>query len=315
MKEQEIRLLEDREHCRIRKGMYIPNVNYFVYELVDNCVDQFMAGYGDTINVLIDEDGSLMVQDFGQGMPIAESKDIKGMSQAELALSRLQAGGKFEDNGVKSSGLNGVGASCINFLSEYFLVRISKLGRLYGLDFSQGIVSEDHLYEMEMTDEYPESGTLIMTIPDPEIWIGEEIIYDINAINSRLKQLAYLNPGLTINFQVNDYNGISKDETYNFPEGVKTYVEDLTANKELIFDPMYITKEINDIEIFLYNMSDNEKSDNNEVEVEDDTNYGSNIVVYQSRQPKDPIVNGIPLKVKILQELHQLYKTNLYCLT
>ena len=249
MKEQEIRLLEDREHCRLRRGMYIPNVNYFVYELVDNCVDQFMAGYGDTINVLIDEDGSLMVQDFGQGMPVAESKDIKDMSQAELALSRLQAGGKFEDNGVKSSGLNGVGASCINFLSEYFFVRISKQGRLYGLDFSQGIVSEDHLYEMEMTDEYPESGTLIMTIPDPEIWIGEEIIYDINAINRRLKQLAYLNPGLTINFQVNNYNGISKDETYNFPEGVKTYVEDLTANKELIFDPMYITKEINDIEI------------------------------------------------------------------
>ncbi len=249
MNEQEIRLLDDRDHCRLRKGMYLPNVNYFVYELVDNAVDQFMAGFGDTINVLIEADGSLMVQDFGQGMPIKESKDVPGMSQAELALSRLQAGGKFEDNGVKSSGLNGVGASCVNFLSEYFLVRISKQGKLYGLDFEKGIVSENHLYEMEMTDDYPENGTLLMTLPDPEIWLEEEIVYDINAIDRRLKQLAYLNPGLTINFQVDDYNGFNINESYNFPEGVKEYVEELTKAKDLIFDPMYIAKEVNGIEI------------------------------------------------------------------
>ena len=249
MNEQEIRLLDDRDHCRLRKGMYLPNVNYFVYELVDNAVDQFMAGFGNTINVLIEADGSLMVQDFGQGMPIKESKDVPGMSQAELALSRLQAGGKFEDNGVKSSGLNGVGASCVNFLSEYFLVRISKQGKLYGLDFEKGIVSENHLYEMEMTDDYPENGTLLMTLPDPEIWLEEEIIYDINAIDRRLKQLAYLNPGLTINFQVDDYNGFNINESYNFPEGVKEYVEELTKAKDLIFDPMYLAKEINGIEV------------------------------------------------------------------
>lgn len=104
-KEQVVRLLEDRDHCRLRPGMYIPNVNYSVYELVDNAVDQYMIGNGDTINVLIDEDGSLMVQDFGAGLPIGESPDIPGMSQAELALSRLKAGSKFEDNGIKSAGL------------------------------------------------------------------------------------------------------------------------------------------------------------------------------------------------------------------
>ena len=98
MKEQEIRLLSDRDHCRARKGVYIPNVNYSVYEIVDNAVDQFMLGYGDTIDVLIEEDGSVMVRDYGQGLPIAESKDVPGVSQAELALSRLKAGGKFEDN-------------------------------------------------------------------------------------------------------------------------------------------------------------------------------------------------------------------------
>jgi DNA gyrase/topoisomerase IV subunit B len=85
--------------------MYIPNVNYSVYELVDNSVDQYIAGNGDTINIWINSEGVLTVQDFGAGMPIGESQDVPGMSQAELAFSRLQAGGKFEDNGIKSAGL------------------------------------------------------------------------------------------------------------------------------------------------------------------------------------------------------------------
>ena len=106
MKEQEIRLLDDRDHVRLRPGMYIPDINYSVYEIVDNAVDQFMAGYGDTIDVLIEEDGSIMVQDYGQGLPIGDSQDMPGTSQAELALSRLKAGGKFDDNSnVKSAGL------------------------------------------------------------------------------------------------------------------------------------------------------------------------------------------------------------------
>ena len=247
--EQVIRLLEDRDHCRLRPGMYIPNINYSVYELVDNAVDQYMIGNGDTINVFIESDGSLMVQDFGAGLPIGPSKDIPEMSQAELALSRLQAGGKFEDNGIKSAGLNGVGASCINFLSEYFYTRISKQGKLYGLDFEQGLVV-NQLYEMEDIDnEYPENGTLIMLRPDDEIWAEIGNTFDIPAIKKRLKQLTYLNPGLTINFQVEDYNGYNIEETYYFEEGVKSYVEELTANKDLILDPIYVSKEVDDIEV------------------------------------------------------------------
>ena len=106
MKEQEIRLLEDREHCRLRPGNYIPDINYSVYEILDNAVDQFMAGHGKEIDVLIDEDGSVMVVDRGLGLPIGDSQDMPGTSQAELALSRLKAGGKFDDDsGVKSAGL------------------------------------------------------------------------------------------------------------------------------------------------------------------------------------------------------------------
>ena len=247
--EQVIRLLEDRDHVRLRPGMYIPDINYSVYELVDNAVDQYMLGNGDTINVIIDSDGSIMVQDFGAGLPIGPSQDIPEMSQAELALSRLKAGGKFEDNGVKSAGLNGVGSSAINFLSEYFYVRISKQGKLYGLDFEQGLVV-NQLYELEDEDnEYPDNGTLIMLRPDDEIWANIGNVLDINAINRRLKQLAYLNPGLTINFQVEDYTGHNIEETYFFEEGVKSYVEELTANKDLILDPIYVSKEIDNIEV------------------------------------------------------------------
>lgn len=247
--EQVIRLLEDRDHCRLRPGMYIPNINYSVYELVDNAVDQYMIGNGDTINVVIDEDGSLMVQDFGAGLPIGPSKDIPEMSQAELALSRLQAGGKFDNNGIKSAGLNGVGASCINFLSEYFYVRISKQGKLYGLDFEQGLIV-NQLYELEdENDEYPDNGTLIMLRPDNEIWAEIGDTFDVPAIKKRLKQLAYLNPGLTINFQVENYNGYTLEESYYFEEGVKSYVEELTANKDLILDPIYVSKEVDDIEV------------------------------------------------------------------
>ena len=247
--EQIIRLLEDRDHCRLRPGMYIPDINYSVYELVDNAVDQYMIGNGDTINVIIDSDGSLMVQDFGAGLPIGPSKDIPEMSQAELALSRLQAGGKFDNNGIKSAGLNGVGASCINFLSEYFYVRISKQGKLYGLDFEQGIVV-NQLYELEdEDDEYPDNGTLIMLRPDDEIWAEIGNTFNIQAISRRLKQLAYLNPGLTINFQVEDYHGHNIEESYYFEDGVKAYVEELTANKDLILDPIYVSKEVDDIEV------------------------------------------------------------------
>ena len=236
LSEQVIKLLEDRDHCRLRKGMYIPNVNYSVYELVDNAVDQYIAGYGDTINVTIESDGALTVQDFGQGLPVKQSPDVPEMSQAELALSRLQAGGKFEQNGIKSAGLNGVGASCINFLSDYFYVRISKGDKHYGLDFEKGLVV-NKLYEADdVTEYYPngETGTIISLLPDPEIWNEEEIVFDINAIQLRLKQLTYLNPGLTINFIVEDYNGFNINESYIAPEGVKTYVGELIGKKSML---------------------------------------------------------------------------------
>ena len=249
-KEQEIRLLNDRDHCRIRPGMYIPDINYSVYEIVDNAVDQFMAGFGDTIDVLIEEDGTIMVQDYGQGLPIGDSKDMPGTSQAELALSRLKAGGKFDDNSnVKSAGLNGVGSSAINFLSEYFSVRISKNKKLYGLDFVQGIVTDDHLYELEWTDEFAENGTLIVLKPDNEIWEKIGPTLDIPVIHKRLKQLAYLNPGLTINFQVENYNNYEIAESYYFENGVGDYINELTNNKDLLFEPMYVSKEVDGIDV------------------------------------------------------------------
>ena len=186
-------------------GMYIPNKDYCVYELVDNGVDILINNENShlyetkLITLNIDTEGIVTVTDSAGALPIREAEDAPGCTVAELCVSRLKAGTKFEE-GVKSAGLNGVGSSAINFLSEYFYVRISKLGKLYGLDFEQGLVV-NQLYEMEDEDnEYPDNGTLIMLRPDDEIWQDIGNTLDIPAINKRLKQLAYLNPGLTINF-------------------------------------------------------------------------------------------------------------------
>lgn len=236
-KQQQIRQLSDRDHVRLRKGMYIPNINYCVYEIVDNSIDEFIAGYGNTIYLKIEPDRTIMVVDEGRGLPIDPSLDDPTKSQAELALGSLKAGGKFgledgEGYDVKTGGLNGVGSSAINFLSEYLSARIYKNGTEYGLDFIKGEVT-NQLYEVGPVDpEGQQTGTLIQLQPDVEIWQDDEDL-DLTAINDRMKQLTYLNPGLTIMVDIN-YDGKVIQETYCHPEGLKTYVEQLSIKRNLL---------------------------------------------------------------------------------
>ena len=161
----EIRLLEDRAHVRLRPGMYIPNKDYCVYELVDNSVDEFVNGFGSMVELSINEEGEITVKDNGRGLPVADSQDVPGMSQAELALSRLKAGSKFIGE-VRSAGLNGVGSSCINFLSEYFNVTIDQNGKQYYMTFKEGEI-QDKLHEIGDSETH---GTLIVCKPDKTIW-------------------------------------------------------------------------------------------------------------------------------------------------
>ena len=234
----EIRLLEDRVHVRLRPGMYIPNKDYCVYELVDNSVDEFVNGFGSMVELTINEEGEITVKDNGRGLPVAESQDVPGMSQAELALSRLKAGSKFIGE-VRSAGLNGVGSSCINFLSEYFNVTIDQNGKQYYMTFKEGEI-QDKLHEIGDSETH---GTLITCKPDKTIWDSYDD-FNISAINNRMKQLCYLNPGLSIKVDIT-YNGNDIHEVYNYPEGVKSYIEELIQDKQSLHDIWFLNKTVN----------------------------------------------------------------------
>lgn len=246
----EITQLSDRDHVRKRKGMYLPNINYMVYEIVDNSIDENMAGYATAIYVGI-KNGEIIVQDDGRGIPIAPSKDNPEISQAEVAYTSLKAGGKFglEDgyNDVKTGGLNGVGASAVNFLSEYCLLRITIDGIEYGLDFAQGVTSENGLYEIgPVGEEYTQHGTLVQLKPDEEMWEEEKL--DIDEIVSRMEQLTFLNPGLTIIVDI-DQDGRVINETFYNPEGSKAYIEKLSKEKELITDIWQLDTTVDGIDV------------------------------------------------------------------
>lgn len=240
------KLLDDREHVRLRRGMYIPNKDYFIYELLDNGVDILINNKNShlytkkEITVGINKEGIVTVTDSAGALPIEESDEVPGCSVAELCMSRLKAGTKFEE-GVKSSGLNGVGASCINFLSEWFHVEIYTDNKVYDMEFEQGLITQK-LHEADKTVHDNFNMTLIQCKPDPEIW-SEQDDFDIPSINNRLKQVCYLNPELTIKVDI-DYNDYSIHEVYNYPEGVKTYVEELTKNKDIIHEPWFLNKSI-----------------------------------------------------------------------
>ena len=242
----DFKLLSDREHVRLRPGMYIPNKDYCIYELLDNGIDILINSKTShlypkkEIQVQIDKEGVVTVTDSAGALPTEESDEVPGCSVAELCMSRLKAGTKFEE-GVKSSGLHGVGASCINFLSDWFNVKIYKDGKVYSMGFEKGVIKE----KLHVADELQHEDfrmTLIQAYPDPDIWTDKDD-YNIPAINDRIKQVCYLNPELTIKVDI-DYNDYKINETYNYPEGVKSYVEELTKNKETIHDPWFLAKSI-----------------------------------------------------------------------
>lgn len=233
------KMLNDRDHVRLRKGVYIPNINYTVYELIDNGMDEHTRGYGNELELSINKDGVVRVRDYGRGLPIEQSEDEPNCTIGELCLSRLRAGTKFESSG-KTGGLNGLGSSAINFLCEYFKVWIIKEdGKNYYMEFEKGLIKEK-MHEIDPI--YDKSGTIIECLPDPEMWKDLDD-FNINEINNRMKQLCYLNPGVKITVDI-EYDNHNIHEIYDFPEGVKTYIEDLTVNSEMVHEPWTINKSV-----------------------------------------------------------------------
>jgi len=249
---QNIQVLEGLEAVRKRPAMYIGDVSekglhHLVSEVVDNSIDEALAGYCTDINVTINEDNSITVKDNGRGIPVDYHEKEK-KSALEVVLTVLHAGGKFDKGTYKvSGGLHGVGVSCVNALSIYLKAEIHKDGKIYVQEYSKGKPYAD----VKIVGETKESGTIITFKPDDTIFTTMEYRYDILA--TRLRELAYLNAGVTLTLtdkRVVNEEGAFKTERFYSETGLKEFVRYIDKNKEsLIQEPIHIVTEKNGIPI------------------------------------------------------------------
>jgi len=237
-----IQVLEGLEAVRKRPGMYIGStssrgLHHLVYEIVDNSIDEALAGYCSHIEVSIHEDNSITVVDDGRGMPIGMNEKL-GKSTVEVIMTVLHAGGKFGGGGYKvSGGLHGVGASVVNALSEICVVEVRRNNKVYRQEFSYGN-PVGGLTEAGVSDH---TGTKTTFKPDKTIF--DEVDYDFEILSERLRELAFLNKGLRISLtdERELEEGIAKEESYYYEGGIKSFVEYLNRNKEVLHkDVMYI---------------------------------------------------------------------------
>lgn len=229
-----IQALEGMEHVRMRPSMYIGDVgvrglHHLVYEVVDNSIDEALAGYCDTINVIINEDNSVTVQDNGRGIPVDIHKK-EGVSALEVVMTKIGAGGKFDKDSYKvSGGLHGVGVSCVNALSDLLKATVFREGKIYEQEYSQGKA----LYPVKVVGETDKKGTQVTFHPDPSIFTQvTEFSYDTLA--GRLRELAFLNKGLTItltDLRERNEEGTPKSEVFFSKEGLKEFIKFLDGNR------------------------------------------------------------------------------------
>lgn len=245
--EEQIQVLEGLEPVRKRPGMYIGStdqrgLHHLVWEIVDNSIDEALAGYCNVIDVILNKDGSCSVIDNGRGIPTGIMKK-EGKSAVEIVLTKLHAGGKFGGDGYKiSGGLHGVGLSCVNALSEWLDVDVWQNGKHFKQTYNRGIPQRALA---EVGESEGKTGTMITFLPDKEIF--ETVDFDFNTIKSRLRELAFLNKGITINI-VDELN--EKSETLHYEGGIIEFVKDLNKSKDVLFpEPIYIDKELKEGEI------------------------------------------------------------------
>ena len=246
-----ITVLEGLEAVRKRPGMYIGSVsskglNHLIYEIVDNSVDEHLAGYCDRIYVTLEEDGSATIEDNGRGIPIEMHE--KGMSAERLVFTTLHAGGKFDDSAYKTSGgLHGVGSSVVNALSTHMTVTVKKGGYIQTDSYERGSPTTELVDGLLPTiGKTRETGTKINFLPDDTIfdktWFKEE------EVKSRLHETAYLNPGLTIIFEDNR-KPIKEYVVFHEPDGLIGFLYDMNRSKECIHEPIYFKSEAEGITV------------------------------------------------------------------
>ena len=246
-----ITVLEGLEAVRKRPGMYIGGVgskglNHLIYEIVDNSVDEHLAGYCDQIWVALEADGSCTVRDNGRGIPVEMHQ--KGVSAARVVMSTLHAGGKFDNNAYKTSGgLHGVGSSVVNALSTHLDLRVCRGGYIYHDAYERGIpVVELVDGLLPVIGKTKETGTQINFSPDGEIF--EKTRFKADWLKSRLHETAYLDPGLTIHY-ANRRPGEAEEIDFHEPDGIVAYVKQLNAGKTPVHDPIYFKGNVEGVEV------------------------------------------------------------------
>ncbi|WP_226038305.1 DNA topoisomerase (ATP-hydrolyzing) subunit B [Aquibacillus saliphilus] len=246
--ESQIQVLEGLEAVRKRPGMYIGSTNekglhHLVWEIVDNSIDEALAGYCDHIKVTIEKDNSITVIDNGRGIPVG-THEKTGRPVVEVIMTVLHAGGKFGGGGYKvSGGLHGVGASVVNALSSELNVYIHRDGKIHYQRFERGIPQG----ELEIIGETEITGTRTHFKPDTEIFDVETIEYNFETLSNRLRELAFLNRKLTIS--VEDKRNDSEPINFYYEGGIGSYVEHLNRTREVLHEPFFAEKEENKITV------------------------------------------------------------------
>ena len=246
-----ISVLEGLEAVRKRPGMYIGSVsrkglNHLIYEIVDNSVDEHLAGVCDTIRVILEADGSCTVEDNGRGIPVGMHK--KGVSAARVVFSTLHAGGKFDNAAYKTSGgLHGVGSSVVNALSTYMDVEISRDGYVHHDRYERGVPTVELVNGLlPIIGKTKKTGTKINFLPDPEIF--EKTRFKEDEVKSRLHETAYLNPALTIIYEDRRGEEVEHIE-YHEPDGIIGFVKEMNQNNECLHDVIYYKGESEGISV------------------------------------------------------------------
>lgn len=246
-----ITVLEGLEAVRVRPGMYIGSVstkglNHLIYEIVDNAVDEHLAGFCDRISVYLEKDGSATVEDNGRGIPVDLHE--KGISAERLVFTTLHAGGKFDNEAYKTSGgLHGVGSSVVNALSTWLNVTIRRDGHVYEDKYEKGVpIGELKDGLLPVTGRTKETGTIVRFLPDDTIF--DHTVFKADDVKSRLHETAYLNPQLTIYFEDRRSDAVDS-VTFHEPEGIVGFIKNMNEKQEIIHDVVYLKGESEGISV------------------------------------------------------------------
>ena len=301
----DIQVLEGLDPVRKRPGMYIGStdergLHHLITEIVDNSIDESLAGYCDNIEVFLQKDGTCKVSDNGRGIPTGIHQP-ENKSAVEICLTKLHAGGKFGGKGYHiSGGLHGVGLSCVNALSEWLVVDVYQNGNHYTQKYHRGIPDE----ALKVIEPAENHGTTITFLPDKEIF--ETTHFNYETIKNRFREIAFLNKGITISL-TDERGEETKKDTFHFDGGIKEYVEYLNRGKQMLFEkPVYINKvgEKHEVEIALqYNDTYNEIifSYANNINTEEG---GTHLVGFKNSLTK--IINDYGHKAKLLKPEEKL---------